>query len=264
MVKDMQPRAATPFWLWPNLLSLDAPVVALLWQFFFSRCFHASVGAVPAALLASTVWLIYVADRALDGRNHTCRSPRHDFYKDHWRRLLPVWIAVFITAGWLAVERLSSWVFAHGLALLAVVMVYFGLVHFASTGFRRYFPKEAAVGVLFALGTSLATWPQVKTVGDAGTILVFSLLCWINCVAIEKWESRLEWPVGLAAAVIAAFAVGLFFGHRPVLAGAEIASASGLWILDRLRRKLPVDALRVLADVALLSPVFFLPLAGHA
>ena len=45
-------------WLWPNLLSLDAPVVALLWQLLFVRCFHGSLGTLPAALLAVAVWLI--------------------------------------------------------------------------------------------------------------------------------------------------------------------------------------------------------------
>jgi hypothetical protein len=35
-------------------------------------------------------------------------------------------------------------------------------------------------------------------------------------------------------------------------------------LLDRGRRRFSADALRVLADAALLSPVLFLPLAGLA
>jgi hypothetical protein len=31
-------------WLWPNLLSLDAPVVALLWHILFARSFGVRVG----------------------------------------------------------------------------------------------------------------------------------------------------------------------------------------------------------------------------
>jgi hypothetical protein len=50
--------------------------------------------------------------------------------------------------------------------------------------------------------------------------------------------------------------------HRPVIGGAETASAVAFVGLDRARRRLSADALRVLADVALLSPIFFLPLAG--
>ena len=53
-------------WLWPNLLSLDAPIVALLWQILFARCFHARVETLPSVLLVLAVWLIYAADRTLD------------------------------------------------------------------------------------------------------------------------------------------------------------------------------------------------------
>jgi hypothetical protein len=41
-----------------------------------------------------------------------------------------------------------------------------------------------------------------------------------------------------------------------------MASALAFVFLDFRRRRLSADALRVLADVALLTPVVFLPLAG--
>src|ERR1700704_1719121 len=69
------------FWLWPNLLSLDAPVVAVLWQILFARCFQVPVDALAALLLLLTVWLIYAADRILDARRDECHSPRHEFYR---------------------------------------------------------------------------------------------------------------------------------------------------------------------------------------
>src|SRR5690242_16333745 len=53
-------------WLWPNLLSLDAPLVAVLWQQLFARCFGLPGDAIPALLLVASVWLIYAADRAFD------------------------------------------------------------------------------------------------------------------------------------------------------------------------------------------------------
>src|SRR5512140_3956356 len=89
-------------WLWPNLLSLDAPIVALLWQLLFVRCFHGSLGTLPAALLAVAVWLIYVADRTLDawrGMPGTAEQPRHQFYRRHWRAVLPIWIAALGAGG---------------------------------------------------------------------------------------------------------------------------------------------------------------------
>ncbi len=266
------PAEKTKPWLWPNLLSLDAPIVALLWQILFARCFHAPLNYVTSALLAFAVWLIYVADRALDGRSKFARlTPRHIFYRLHWRSLAPLWIAALAGCGWLALTRLDAEVLRHGIALLAAVVVYFAFVHWAPAGLRRIWPKEAAVGVLFALGTSLSAWNHVQTLADAATILLFSALCWINCIAIENWETR-DWRrtperlVSVAAVCVALMAIVLFRGHRPVLGGAEMASALAFVALDYARRRFAIsaDLLRVLADAALLSPLIFLPLSGGA
>jgi hypothetical protein len=243
-------------WLWPNLLSLDAPVVAVLWQILFARCFQVPVDAVAAVLLLLTVWLIYVADRTLDAWKGDCHSPRHEFYRRHWRNLLPVWLAALALAAWLAIERLSPRLFLRGAVLLAAVAVYFALIHLG----RRRWPKEAVVGVLFALGASLVAWGQVRTPADVATILLFSGLCSINCLAIEKWEAgQPDWSPCAAGLSLAGVAGVLLYAHRPVLGGAELASAFGFVLLGRVRPRLSANAVRVLADVALLSPVLFIP-----
>jgi len=248
------------FWLWPNLLSLDAPVVAVLWQILFARCFQVPVDALAALLLLLTVWLIYAADRILDARRDECHSPRHEFYRRRWPELLPVWIGVLGVTSWLAAEHLSPGLFMHGAALLSVVGMYLAMVH---SGIILRWPKEAAVGVLFALGASLVAWGKVKTAADVATILLFSGLCWMNCVAIQRWEEeRLDWSPRIAAIVLGCAAGGLLFAHRPILGGAELASAFAFLLLSHVRRRLSADAVRVLADVALLSPLLFLPLAG--
>lgn len=247
------------FWLWPNLLSLDAPVVALLWQMLFARCFHAEVSITAAALLMLSVWLIYAADRVFDARGES-KLPRHEFYRRNWKAVIPVWGAALAMAAWLAWTRLPSLLFERGLGLLGVVALYFLLVHAAPL---RTWPKEAAVAVLFAIGASLAAWPQIHSAGDVATILLFSCLCWINCAAIDTWERRNgDWPVGAVALCVAALALLLLYRDRPMLSGAETASALAFVLLDLGRHRLSRDALRVLADVALLSPVLFLPIAG--
>ncbi len=276
-------QGAPKFWLWPNLLSLDAPFVALMWQILFIRCFHVAAEPVPAILLAASVWLIYAADRALDAWRGECASPRHRFYGAYWRILLPVWMAVLAVAAWLALTQLPMVLLRRGCFLLAAVVVYLVVIH----GFRRHFrrlwspafTKEASVGFLFALGASLAAWTNVRTAVDAASIALFFMLCWINCAAIQKWESGpplgiprpttkstpdIGWPVGWAATGVALFALALLRMHRPVLGGAEMASAFAFLALDRAGRRFSPDVLRVLADVALLSPVVFLPLAGGA
>jgi hypothetical protein len=261
---------APKFWLWPNLLSLDAPFVAVLWQILFIRCFHISAGALPAILLVACVWLIYAADRALDAWRGECGSPRHRFCRAHWRVLLPVWMAVLGASAWLAVADLPEALLRRGFVLLAAVVVYLAIVHTSKRRVRppwsRVASKEAVVGLLFALGASLAAWTHVRTAADAAAIALFFALCWINCAAIQKWEAgdwpAGDWPVGSAAIGVALVAIALLWMHRPVLGGAEMASAFAFVFLDRSGRRFSPDALRVLADVALLSPVVFLPLAG--
>lgn len=246
-------------WLWPNLLSLDAPLVALLWQILFMRCFHAHGQALPSVLLVFVVWLIYAADRALDAWRGSGLRPRHEFYRRHWRALLPVWIVVLAATAWLAWTSLPRELFERGAWLWAVVVVYFGVVHWA----RLHWPKEAAVAVIFGLGASLAAWTRVETSYDVFTVILFACLCWINCAAITEWEGGSgRWPIGILAACVGLAAIVVLHRERPILAGAEAASAVAFVLLDRGRLKLSADALRVLADVALLSPVFFLPLAG--
>jgi len=243
------------FWLWPNLLSLDAPLVAVLWQVLFARCFGVELSVTAVTLLGFAVWLIYAADRAMDARGASM-LPRHEFYRRNWRAVAPVWVAVLATAAWIAWTRLPSALFERGMLVAFGVAMYFAAVHLAP---GRGWPKEAAVAILFALGASLIAWERVASAADVGTILLFSGLCWINCVAIEKWEHRrARWPVGAAALCVAAAAVVLLSRDRPVLSAAEAASALAFVLLDRMRNRLSPDAMRVLADVALLSPVFFL------
>ena len=256
----MNPRP----WLWPNLLSLDAPVVALLWQVLFVRCLHARLETLPAVLLALAVWLIYAADRMLDAWRGRDRQPRHEFYRRHWRAVLPVWCAVLAAGAWLAGTQLSAAMLAPGAALGSGAVAYLAAVHLAPGLWNRAGRKEAAVAVLFALGASLAAWPEVETASDILSILLFAGLCWMNCAAIEDWEHgrELRTSIVAAAALVALAAALLLREHRPILGAAETAAALGLMLLDRIRPRVSPEALRVLADVALLSPIVFLPAAG--
>jgi hypothetical protein len=246
-------------WLWPNLLSLDAPLVALLWQTLFIRCFRVSGRVLPPFLLVSAVWLIYAADRALDAWRGTGARPRHEFYRRHWRAVLPIWISVLAVAGWVAWTWLPAQLLDRGAWLAAAVGAYFAVVHCS----RLRWPKEAAVAVIFGLGASLAAWTGVETSYDVFTVILFACLCWINCAAISEWEQGSgHWPIGMLAACVGLAALAVLHRERPILAGAEASSAAAFVLLDCGRLKLSADALRVLADVALLSPIFFLPFAG--
>jgi hypothetical protein len=267
-------KTQAPLWLWPNLLSLDAPIVAVLWQLLFARCFRVPLSLWPAVVLMATVWLIYSADRVLDAKRGLAQSLRHRFYQRNGRFVVALWTFVIPTTGWLVLEHFPRALFERGLLLLGLVCAYLIAVHlFDGSIFRKLWFKETAVGILFALGVSVTSWNGIHTPADAATIALFAALCTINCVAIEEWEtSRWDllqweprpagWPVAGFAVPVALIASMLFFSHRPILAGAEVLSAAALLILNRVQMRLSPNAIRVLADVSLLTPLVFLPLAG--
>ena len=67
---DGTPRPATPFvriLLLPNLLSLDAPLIAIIWAKLFTTAIGYSQlfpGVMP--MLFCSVWFIYLTDRLID------------------------------------------------------------------------------------------------------------------------------------------------------------------------------------------------------
>lgn len=268
--------ASIPLWLWPNLLSLDAPLVAVLWMQLFARLAPAPVDWTASLVLALVVWLIYGADRLLDvsrGDAAVQESSRHRFCRTHRRAFLLLLIALLgLTCG--LCSTLDHRTLRYGGLLLVLVAGYFAAVH--RTGSRR-FPKEAVVGVVFGLGVYLPVWAQLGTRPSAATavcIVLFMLLCWLNAVLIE----HSEWLELRHRRGQAPHALTVAAGTNLSAMGGAIATAAGLLTLlpafhmDRLillclvlstvalaalaagRRKLPLDALRVLADATLLTP----------
>jgi hypothetical protein len=235
----------------------------VLWQILFARCFGIPAGIAAAALLVAAVWLIYSADRMLDVWRGAGKLPRHQFYRRHWRVVLPVWGGVFAAAAcfsWLALPPL---LFERGLLLLCMVGAYLMAVHAAPKQVLSGWRKEALVAILFALGASAVAWSDLLNFPELLAVFLFSCLCWINCTAIEQWENGGgRFPVGIAAACVGLAAVLLLRRHLPVLCGAELASALAFMLLDSRRLRISPDVLRVLADAALLSPIFVLPIAG--
>lgn len=270
--------------LWVTLLSLDAPAVAILWQLLFVRCFQVRLNPSVTVLLGLVVWLIYVADRFLD----TLRAPgqgvepfRHRFYRRRrWAFVLPFG-AVFGLACWVAWTRIEPQTFRHGLVVLLAVGIYFSLVHLRKPEKEAWIPKEMVVGILFGLGTCFPVWERLGggRIRLLAPFLVFTVLCWLNCAAIESaewvrlrhrqfgrphpWTIWLGRRMTLAVSVMALVAAGtLVTGFENAawrLAVAEILSAGAFALLDLRGDRISLEKFRVLMDVALFTPVLFLP-----
>ncbi len=131
----------TPWWLWPNVLSLDAPFVAVLWQAALATAYGVRLPFSCYMVLWLTVWLIYIVDRTLDGFSKTPTeqlSSRHAFYRRN--RLLFVGFAIPIAIallGLLALTAVPEAVFWRGVALGYVAGLY--LLHYAARNCRWLF-----------------------------------------------------------------------------------------------------------------------------
>jgi len=116
-----------PPWLWPHILSLEAPLVAVAWCWGLARLHDQPVmpGALPG--LALCVWVTYMLDRTLDtfGMTEDQLDVRHRFYK-RWRvPLLAVVIPICLgTLAWLALWVVPAGLMWQCLALGMLVMLY--------------------------------------------------------------------------------------------------------------------------------------------
>jgi hypothetical protein len=232
-------------------------------------------------LLAVGTWLVYVADRILDGLDNANKAylrERHYFYSQHRKVFLAAGAIVGPVFAWVVFTRMSPVVRREDSAVFAVAALYFLLVHTHGRGIERWLPKELVVGVLFAAATAVPTWARIAghRLALVPAVAVFAVLCWMNCVAIEVWEwvavTRIDtgahrttvWAgqhlQGLAAgtAVLSA-ALALLYLHGGALFCLYLASTIAALLLLLLARSRHFTAmqLRVAVDVVLLTPLLF-------
>lgn len=274
-------RVVPARWLWPHLLSLDAPLVAVVWQRWWARSLGVRLFWSQELILGLGVWLIYLADRLADAAADVSgghQTARHVFYRQRHARMLPVAVSVLIGLVILSPGLLPMRQFLAGLGLLTLAGGYFWMIHQRTRrGWSRQVPKEAVVGGMFALGTAFFVREQA---GQAAPELLLALplfgcLCFFNCALITKWERsppdvrdaasllnafpRLTARLGAGCLILVllALAFGAILPRGSTFAPIAI-SALLLLVLDRQSEHLSPDALRVLADAALLPPLLFL------
>lgn len=121
------PVRRTPWWLWPHVLSLEAPLVAVLWQAALAHAHGIRLTPLLGAGLALACWVIYVLDRTLDTlgvKDAAALDVRHAFYHRHRAVLLLGVVPVaMVGLGWMAFCVIPEGVLwqAVGLALLVAL-----------------------------------------------------------------------------------------------------------------------------------------------
>lgn len=269
--------------VWLSLLCLDAPIVAVAWQWLFARTFGAHLHLSLRALLFLTAWLIYLTDRFADTIKLPAVSPislRHRFCREH---MVGWWIAIvviFIIDASLALRSLDLQMLLLGGTLAAICGFYLFINHSLGGKWRPLPLKEKAIGILFAAGTTLGVVGQLPglTISFGVAVMLFAILCTFNCLLIAAWERELDaaqgkgsfltgWPavarvfppIGYALALAALVLVAFWRFAFPLW----LCLAASAFLLVRLDLApgLPRDNRTALADLVLLTPLIVLPLA---
>jgi hypothetical protein len=264
--------------LW-HLTSLDAVTVAVTWTLFFAWAAHLSLPWWAPAIVGLSAWSFYIADRLLDARRaRTPLRPRHRFHWQHRRIFLPLSIACGLAALMLVLFLMPRPVELRDSLVAAAAVAYFAGVHTRAEGIRAIqrraslFRKELLVALVFTAACAApALTRSTMRLPLLPLLAIFTALAWLNCHAIESWESGNTQSMqrtagGLAAASILFACIALLqhYDRISLLLLAATASAGLLALLDRQRERLSSIALRTLADLVLLTPLALTPflLAG--
>lgn len=211
-----------PLWLFPGLLSLNAPLVAMAWLYVFAKVWRVDYLPWTAyAALALAVWVIHVAARMVDAgsRGHPDGpglAARHRVVR---RCKLCFLIAVGLaTAGLVALVVTELPISVFGYLVIGVLLVG-GFFVISAVGDRQgrevAYGRNILAGAAFAYGTTMIAhvflpthglpfhfewWPQSKfaqvflpvqgmfSLVATREFLTFALMCVLYFCAVDFWE----------------------------------------------------------------------------
>lgn len=147
------------WWEWPQRVSLEAPLVALIWLAALAKVHGLRLMPEVYVGLGLVVWGIYLVDRTMDVRRWDPVVPwtaRHRFCARHQFWL--VWLGLpllLVILTWLAMYRLSGVLVQHCSMVGGLVVGYLGWQHWRPRrggDVEREVPKALQAAALFALG----------------------------------------------------------------------------------------------------------------
>lgn len=248
----------TRLWQWPNVLAIDAALIAVIWQSIFAQSIHFTLSIPAQIVLGLSVWLTYMADRLFDVQQRKPEqllSHRHRFAARHRIVLWRIWSAALIANIALAFTMLEREQLIHGFYLLTACLSYTVLNQKLS---KRFFPKEVCVAMIFAGGV-LVFLPAAGLWTAGGSL---ALLFLMNCLMIGRKESTVDAAMEvrslsrnlhpLVIGVVALCAFISLLGVPQKLLLSLVIPLMALNCLSFFQKGLSTENYRVLADGALL------------
>lgn len=188
--------------LFPSLLCLDAPFIALGWAI----CLSEDLGGVgrdefspwAGAALFLSVWLIYLFDRLLDVSRSGASiplTPRHEWARRHRGLLAALFGAALICCLAGVLPRLEEKIIIGGLAI-----GFFTGLYYAAFRFSRWYDvpgkvvpfKEITIALCFAGGILLMASPTGITCGLIFLVAGYLTLFTSNCLLIARAERGID------------------------------------------------------------------------
>ena len=267
--------ASFHWWFWPCLLGLDAPCVALTWTYGVGRATDRPLVPRVALALFLTVWSIYLGDRLLDVarcQNWQTATGRLRFGRRWWPMfavLLGCSLMSLLAVLW---NGLPAAVLRRG-AIVAIGVGLHYLLFVTPVVLRVDLPgKEVGVGLFFPLGAFVCVGATLKTLP---LFVALVLVVTFNCLVIAARDTESDrandpraasrwWPtlrrdlgwLGLALTV-AAGAMSVV-AHETAFYLAVAVASGALTTLHWRAQRASGDAVRALADFALLTPLVVL------
>ncbi len=256
-------------------------MVAVVWALAFAWVAGVHLDAWIPLLLACGTWTVYVGDRLLDAyraissEELDALQERHYFHWRHRRLLVPIACVTASVAVALVMQRMPVAARDRNAVLAVAAIMYFSGVHSPARlprWLRKVASKELLVGLLFTAGCSAPTLSRLPSANWPffSCLAVFAALAWVNCSAIEGWESS-ETPATVSLPTIAlgigcltaSAALAFIDARASALVCCAEASALLLSLLDRTRDRISPLTLRTLADLVLLTPLVLLILGAR-
>lgn len=226
------------WWLLPNLLSLDAPLVAVVWMWVFARSMRVMyVESYSYWLVAGAVWSIYVLDRILDvwrqkraeakfANNDgidevnlpvTHLSPRHHFHWKYRAIFLSLVAIVIVYSIYAAFNIASESLLTAGFSGVFLVIAYL-IARKLDQGEITYF-KNFIAGLTFAFGVAAPiVLERMDLYSDANVMSLSGVYYHFTDASPVSFLTAIEFAlVNSVKMTISSLGVVMFQSYLPIL-----------------------------------------------
>jgi hypothetical protein len=275
-----EPRARADFatsqehWLFAVIvgLCLVEPLVGVLWQALFASAQGLSLSAHHRILLATGLWLTYIADHWFDCHRDGRLVPqtiRHRFVQRHPRLVATLWLTALALQAALAISTLTAQEWLNSGALLACAGAYLALVRSSR---HRPLLKEVWMALIYTGGVTLFGWQQlgidalVASLSFVGLVLLNVCCIAVREHSVDRASGQVSiairthglggWlgPAGWTLAAFAALGALGGGGWTPWYAALG-GSAAALCLVHENASRLPSDIVHLVVDACLLLPL---------